>query len=211
MPNNMNLHRNVFFKECAKVPVAPFSALDSKHPVDLWAWMDGQRKAGNELLAISHNSNLSDGRMFPTEVDSKGRPIDAVYAASRVRNEPLIEIKQLKGTSETHPFLSPNDEFASFELMSVLLGNPSGRIPHIVGSYARQALKDGIAMQDARGINPYKFGFGAASDSHNTVVPYRQENFFGGHTFTDGTPEARMSGNDRSAACSTRAPKARPV
>ena len=174
---------------------APFSALDSAHPVDLWAWMDAQRKAGNELLAISHNSNLSDGRMFPTEVDSKGRPIDAAYAASRVRNEPLVEIKQLKGTSETHPLLSPNDEFASFELMSTLLGGPSGRIPHIVGSYARQALKDGIAMQDSRGINPFKFGFGAASDSHNTGVPYRQDNMFGGHSFTDGTPEVRMSGN----------------
>ena len=195
MPNNMNLHRNIFFKDCAKVPPTPFSALDSFHPVDLWNWMDGQRKAGNELLAISHNANLSDGRMFPTEVDTKGRPIDAAYAASRVRNEPLIEVKQLKGTSETHPFLSPNDEFANFELMSVLLGNPPGRIPHIVGSYARQALKDGLAMQDAKGINPYKFGFGAASDSHNTAVPYRQDNFFGGHSFTDGTIEARMSGN----------------
>jgi Protein of unknown function (DUF3604) len=173
MPNNMNLHRNIFFKECAKIPPQPFSALDSVHPVDLWNWMDGQRKAGNELLAISHNANLSDGRMFPTEVDSKGRPIDAAYAASRVRNEPLIEIKQLKGTSETHPLLSPNDEFASFELMSVLLGNPPGRIPHIMGSYARQALKDGLAMQDTKGLNPYKFGFGAASDSHNTAVPYR--------------------------------------
>ena len=194
MPDNMNLHRNIFFKDCAKVPVQPFSALDSKHPVDLWNWMDGQRKAGNELLAISHNANLSDGRMFPTEVDTKGRPIDAVYAASRVRNEPLIEIKQLKGTSETHPLLSPNDEFAGFELMSVLLGNPPGRIPHIVGSYARQALKDGVAMQDARGFNPFKFGFGAASDSHNTAVPYRQDNFFGGHTFSDGTVEARMKG-----------------
>ena len=210
MPNSMNLHRNVFFKECTKVPVQPFSALDSTHPVDLWAWMDGQRKAGNELLAISHNANLSDGRMFPTEVDSKGRPIDAAYAASRVRNEPLIEIKQLKGTSETHPLLSPNDEFASFELMSVLLGNPSGRIPHIVGSYARQALKDGLAMQDTRGINPYKFGFGAASDSHNTAVPYRQDNFFGGHSFTDGTPEARMAGTGRRLR-STRAPRAPPA
>jgi Protein of unknown function (DUF3604) len=194
MPNNMNLHRNIFFKDCAKVPALPFSALDSKHPVDLWNWMDVQRKAGNELLAISHNANLSDGRMFPTEVDTKGRPIDAAYAASRMRNEPLIEIKQLKGTSETHPLLSPNDEFASFELMSVLLGNPPGRIPHIVGSYARQALKDGLAMQDTRRFNPYKFGFGAASDSHNTAVPYRQDNFFGGHSFTDGTIEARMSG-----------------
>lgn len=194
MPSNMNLHRNIFFKDCSKTPTQPFSALDSKDPVALWSWMDSQRKAGNELLAISHNANLSDGRMFPTEVDEKGRPIDAAYAASRVRNEPLIEIHQLKGTSETHPLLSPNDEFADFELMSVLLGNPPGRIPHIVGSYARQALKDGIAMQDTRGFNPFKFGFGAASDSHNTAVPYRQANFFGGHTFTDGTPEGRMSG-----------------
>jgi hypothetical protein len=145
-------------------------------------------------LAISHNANLSDGRMFPIEVDEKGRPIDAAYAASRVRNEPLIEIKQLKGTSETHPLLSPNDEFASFEIMQFLLGDPPGRIPHIVGSYARQALKDGLTMQDTEGFNPYKFGFGAASDSHNTAVPYRQDNFFGGHSFTDGTIEARMSG-----------------
>jgi hypothetical protein len=194
MPNNMNLHRNIFFKDCAKVPPTPFSSLDSFHPVDLWNWMDGQRRAGNELLAISHNANLSDGRMFPTEVDTKGRPIDSAYAVSRTRNEPLIEIKQLKGTSETHPLLSPNDEFANFELMSILLGNPPGRIPHVVGSYARQALKDGLALQDTKGFNPYKFGFGAASDSHNTAVPYRQDNFFGGHTFTDGTVQARMSG-----------------
>jgi hypothetical protein len=194
MPNNMNLHRNLFFKDCAHIPPQPFSALDSVHPVDLWNWMDAQRKAGNDLLAISHNSNLSDGRMFPTDVDSKGRPIDAAYAASRVRNERLIEMKQLKGTSETHPVLSPTDEFADFEIMSILLGNPPGRLPHIVGSYGRQALKDGLAMQDGKGINPYKFGFGAGSDSHNTAVPYRQDNFFGGHSFTDGTIEARMAG-----------------
>ncbi len=194
MPNNMNLHRNIFFKDGAKVPPMPFSALDSVEPWELWNWMDTQRKAGNELLAISHNANLSDGRMFPTEVDIKGRPIDAAWAASRVRNEPLIEIKQLKGTSETHPLLSPNDEFANFEIMSILLGNPPGRIPHIVGSYARQALKDGLALHDSKGFNPFKFGFGAASDSHNTAVPYRQDNFFGGHSFADGTIEARMSG-----------------
>jgi hypothetical protein len=195
MPNSMNLHRNVFFKECSHVPATPFSALDSYHPVDLWNWMDGQRKAGNELLAISHNANLSDGRMYPSDFDTEGRPIDAAYAASRTRNEPLVEMKQLKGTSETHPLLSPNDEFAGFEIMSVLLGNPPGRVPHIVGSYARQALKDGIAMEDSKGFNPYKFGFGAASDSHNTAVPYRQDNFFGGHSFTDGTIDVRMAGN----------------
>ncbi len=195
--NNRNLHRNIFFRDCAKVPQMPFSMLDSWHPEDLWNWMDTQRKAGNELLAISHNANLSDGWMYPIDVDSLGRPIDAAWAASRDRNERLIEIKQIKGTSETHPILSPNDEFANFELMSILLGLPqdSGRVPHIVGSYARQALKDGLTMQDVRGFNPYKFGFGAASDSHNSAAPYRQNNFFGGHASTDGEIGERMAGH----------------
>jgi hypothetical protein len=108
MPNNINLHRNIFFKDCAHVPAVPFSALDSSIPTDLWTWMDAQRKAGNEVLAISHNANLSDGRMYPTDVDLRGRPIDRAYAEARMRNEPLIEIKQLKATSETHPLLSHN-------------------------------------------------------------------------------------------------------
>ena len=148
--------------------------------------MDAQRKAGNELLAISHNANLSDGHMYPIDVDSYGRPIDAAWAESRDRNERLIEVKQIKGQSETHPVLSPTDEFANYEVLSYLLGNPDGRFDHIVGSYARQALKDGIAMQDVKGFNPYKFGMIGASDSHNTGVPYRQDNFFGGHAHLDG-------------------------
>ena len=90
--------------------------------------------------------------------------------------------------------MSPSDEFASFEILSYLLGDPQGRIPHIFGSYVRQALKDGLAMQDTKGFNPFKFGFGAASDSHNTAVPYRQSNFFGGHAKRDGDIKARMSG-----------------
>jgi hypothetical protein len=197
MPNNMNLHRNIFFRDCAKVPTMPFSSLDSNKPEELWSWMDTQRKAGNELLAISHNANLSDGRMYPTDVDGLGRPIDAAWAASRDRNERLIEMKQIKGTSETHPLLSPNDEFSDFEIMSTLLGLPagSGRIAHIVGSYARQALKDGLTMQDVRGFNPYKFGFGAGSDAHNSASPYREDNFFGGHASVDGTIQTRMSGH----------------
>lgn len=194
MPNNMNMHRNVFFKACDKVPPMPFSALDSPYPEDLWAWMDGERKKGNELLAISHNANLSDGRMYPTEVDLRGRPIDAAWAESRLRNEKLIEIKQIKGTSETHPLLSPNDEFAGFEIMQFLIGDPPGRTSHLAGSFARQALKDGLAMQGSLGFNPYKFGFGAAADSHNTAVAYRQENWFGAHALTDATPQIRMSG-----------------
>ena len=195
MPNNMNLHRNIFFKDCKHVPSAPFSALDSQDPTMLWKWMDEQRRTGNDLLAISHNANLSDGRMYPTEVDISGRPIDRAYAEDRMRNEPLIEIKQTKGQSETHPALSPNDEFADYQIWALLLGDPpGGRIPHVVGSYARQALKDGLTLQDTKGFNPYKFGFGAASDSHSTPSPYRQDNYFGTLGTQDTTIEQRMSG-----------------
>ena len=199
---NRNLHRNVFFRDCAKLPPAPFSALDSWHPEDLWNWMDKQRKNGSELLAISHNANLSDGWMYPIDVDSFGRPIDAAWAASRDRNERLVEMKQIKGQSETHPFLSPNDEFANYEIIAVLLGLPeaSGRVDRIAGSYSRQALKDGITMQDVRGYNPYKFGFEGASDSHNSASPYRQNNFYGGHATIDGTIQVRMAGHDFTGA-----------
>ncbi|HXX30970.1 MAG TPA: DUF3604 domain-containing protein, partial [Myxococcaceae bacterium] len=196
MPDNRNLHRNIFFRDCAHVPDMPFSAIDSKHPEELWNWMDTQRKAGNELLAISHNANVSDGWMYPVDLDSFGRPIDAAWAASRDRNERLVEMKQIKGASETHPLLSPNDEFADYEVYSGLLGLPpeSGRIDRITGSFARQALKDGLTMQDVRGYNPYKFGMAGGSDSHNTASPYRNDNFFGGHAAIDGTLERRMFG-----------------
>jgi hypothetical protein len=197
MPNYRNLHRNIFFRDCTNIPPMPFSALDDDHPEALWKWMDTQRKAGNELLAISHNANLSDGWMYPVDLDSYGRPIDAAWAASRDRNERLVEIKQIKGQSETHPLLSPNDEFASYELFQDgLLGQPAtgGRIDHVQGSFGRQALKDGITMQDVRGYNPYKFGMAGGSDSHNTGSPYRQDNFYGGHAQIDGTVERRFAG-----------------
>jgi len=194
--DNINLHRNIFFRDCTHVPVMPFSSMDSWHPEDLWKWMDTQRKAGNELLAISHNANLSSGWMYPVDMDSYGRPIDAAWAASRDRNERLVEIKQIKGQSETHPLLSPNDEFASYEIFEALLGlGPGvGKIDSIQGSYGRQALKDGITMQDVRGYNPYKFGMAGGSDSHNTGSPYRQDNFYGGHAQIDGTVDRRMAG-----------------
>ncbi|MGH8680613.1 MAG: DUF3604 domain-containing protein [Burkholderiales bacterium] len=194
-PDNRNMHRNIFFRDCAKVPALPFSSIDSQAPEDLWNWMDQQRKNGIELLAIAHNANLSDGIMFPTEVDFKGRPIDRAWAEARMRNERLQEIKQIKGQSETHPLLSPNDEFANFEVLNYLLGDPKGRTPTVVGSYLRQALKDGLAMGNAIGENPYKFGFVGGSDSHNTGVPYRQKNFFGAHGLNDGGLKERMAGH----------------
>ncbi len=192
-PQNRNLHRNLIFKDSKRVPELPFSALDSDHPEDLWKWMDTQRKSGIDLLAISHNANLSDGVMFPLEVDSTGRPIDEAWAQQRVNNEPLSEIHQLKGTSETHPLLSPNDEFANYEILNYLLGGED-RVPKVHGSYIREAYQNGLAMQDSRGHNPYKFGVVGASDSHNTASGYTQSDYFGGHGMLDATPEARLSG-----------------
>lgn len=194
-PNNANLHRNVFFRDGKKLPKMPFSSFDSEAPEDLWAWMDKQRAEGIELLAISHNANVSDGLMYPSEVDFKGRPIDKAWADARMRNERLIEIKQIKGQSETHPLLSPNDEFANYEIMSYLLGDPEGRFPRIPGSYLRDALRNGIAMQDTKGYNPYKPGIVSGSDSHNGAAPYRQDNYFGGHALEDGGLKERMAGH----------------
>lgn len=193
MPNSQNMHRNVFFKDCSKLPPSPFTAMDSDHPEDLWTWMDGQRKAGNEVLAISHNANLSNGIMFPIDVDSKGNPLDLAWAQQRMTNEPLNEIKQIKGVSETHPDLSPNDEFANYEIMNYLIGidNSSSKLH---GSYAREAYENGLAMQATRGYNPYKFGVVGGGDSHNTVTAYSQSNFFGAHGLVDATAKARLAG-----------------
>ena len=130
MPNNRNLHRNVFFRDCAKVPEMPFSALDSHHPEELWNWMDSQRKAGNELLAISHNANVSDGWMYPVDVDTLGRPIDAAYAAARDRNERLVEIKQIKGAVRDAPATLAHRRVRQLRDVQ-RAARPSGRIgPH---------------------------------------------------------------------------------
>ena len=193
-PNTANLHRNIFFLDTSKVPDMPFSAIDSDDPRELWKWMDAQRQAGNELLAITHNSNLSNGLMFTTEVDDRGRPIDKTWAETRIRNEPLAELKQVKGQSETTPGLSPNDEFAGYEVVVWQLLGYEGA-PRNYGSYLRQAYKDGLAMKGSLGANPYRFGVVSGSDSHSTAVSYRQNNFFGIHGGSmDETPEKRLDG-----------------
>ena len=195
MPNNMNLHRNIFFKDCAKVPAMPFSALDSYHPVDLWNWMDGQRKAGNELLAISHNANLSDGRMFPTEVDINGPP-DRCRLCRLARAQRAADRDQAaEGHVGDAPAALAQRRVRQLRDHVGPARQPAG--PH--SAHRRQLRPAGAegrprACRTPRASIPFKFGFGAASDSHNTAVPYRQDNFFGGHTFTDGTIEARMSG-----------------
>ncbi|MCB1707456.1 MAG: DUF3604 domain-containing protein [Halioglobus sp.] len=192
-PNTSNMHRNIFFLDTRKVPELPFTSIESTDPRDLWQWMDGQRAMGNELLAISHNGNLSNGLMFPTVQDEGGLPLDKAWAETRMRNEPLSEMKQVKGQSETTPALSPNDEFANYEVFVWQLLGGTGT-PHNYGSYIRPAYRDGLAMQTVLGANPYKFGLVGGSDAHVNSVPYRQNNYRGVHGTADDTPQKRLHG-----------------
>ena len=162
-PENQNLHRNVIFRGSA-APEVPFSRLDSFNPEALWAWMDRNREAGMEALAIPHNSNGSNGLMFRLATYA-GEPLDAAYAETRTRNEPLVEITQTKGTSDTHPALSPNDEWADFEIWSYRIGG--GTTPsQPSGSYVREAYLNGLRLEEERGINPFRFGLVGATDNH---------------------------------------------
>ena len=188
-PESQNLHRNVIFQGAA-APSTPFSRLDSANPEQLWAWMDNLRDQGIESLAIPHNSNGSNGQMFKL-TDWDGNPLDAAYAEVRLRNEPLVEITQVKGTSDTHPLLSPHDEWADFEIMPYRIGTWIDSDPN--GSYVRQALLNGIRMEDRGGFNPYQFGITGASDSHTGAASLDEANFFSKVGLLDATPQLRGS------------------
>lgn len=190
-PDGRNLHRNVIFSG-AKVAELPYTANASRDPEDLWRTMDGWRAKGIEALAIPHNSNGSDGLMFDT-VRMNGKPIDRTYADLRLRNEPLVEISQIKGTSETHPSLSPNDEWANFEIMESYIGSAT-RITKFQGGYVRRALEDGIIFREKVGANPFKFGFISSSDTHNAAPGSVEEpNYFSKTGRPDSTPALRGS------------------
>ena len=174
MPGGDNLHRNVIFK--GDTAPSPFSSLDSKDPEDLWAWLKKIRASGYEALAIPHNGNASNGLMYDwTKLN--GQPIDRAYAEARAENEPLTEISQNKGTSETHPILSPNDEFAGYEIFDQLLISPQYSKPP--GSYVRDALSRGLVLQRKLGVNPYKYGFVGASDLHSGLSVSSQADYNG--------------------------------
>ena len=188
-PDSQNLHRNVIFRG-DRAPDIPFTRLDSQNPEELWAWMDDLRDQGMEALAIPHNSNGSNGQMFELETFD-GEPLDAAYAQTRMRNEPLVEISQVKGTSDTHPLLSPNDEWAEFEIFPYKIATWVDSNPN--GSYVRQALMNGIRLEEELGFNPYKFGIIAASDTHTGASSVVENNFFSKVGLLDGTPQARGS------------------
>ena len=183
------LHRNVIFRDTKNLPKRIFTRADSLNPEDLWKWMDGLRRKGVESLAIPHNSNISGGAAFKmTYYD--GKLIDEAYASQRIRNEPLVEVTQAKGSSETHPLLSKNDEWAAFEIP---VEKQAKVLENAKGSYVRNAYLRGLTLAEQGFTNPYKFGLAGASDTHVAAGSYSEEAFFSKIGLLDGTPELRGS------------------
>ena len=192
-----NLHRNVIFRDDASKAslVEPYTTqkpLGSDNPRDLWKWMAAyEQKTGGNLLAIAHNGNLSNGRMFPIIESFTGKPVDREYAETRAQWERLYEVTQIKGDGEAHPFLSPNDEFANFERWDK--GNldlSELKKPDMLEfEYARSALKNGLKLEQQLGINPYKFGLVGSTDAHTALAAVEEDNFFGKTSSSEPGPD----------------------
>jgi hypothetical protein len=191
-----NLHRNVVFRGSGAQAslVEPFTTLPplgSDNPADLWKWMTAtEAKTGTEVLAIAHNGNLSNGVMFPI-IEAFGKKLDKDYVQTRAKWEPLYEMTQTKGTGEAHPFLSPNDEFAAFEIWDKgnLDGSAAKTKDMLEFEYARAALKNGLKLEAQLGTNPYKFGMIGSSDAHTGLAAMEEDNFFGKTAPQEPSPE----------------------
>ncbi len=192
-----NMHRIVLYRDGANYarqlePYTTTPPYGSPNPRDLWKWMSAfEDKTSGDVLAVAHNGNLANGIMFPDEAQYDGKRLDKEYVEQRIAWEPLYEITQMKGDGETHPFLSPNDEFADYETwdkanlnMSVLKKDSM-----LAGEYAREALKRGLKLEEKVGTNPYKFGFIGSTDSHTSLATAQEDNFFGKHAGSEPGPK----------------------
>jgi len=182
--NGNNLHRNVLYRDGADVAgrVNPYTTAESFNPEDLWNWMESYEKTtGGRVLTLAHNGNLSNGTMFPSEINpATGKPLTGDYAEARIRWEPLYEITQIKGDGEAHPLLSPNDEFADYGTWDLNNLGPYPKTEDMIPrEYAREALKQGLLLEDKLGTNPYKFGAAGGTDAHTALAAVEEENFFG--------------------------------
>jgi hypothetical protein len=192
-----NLHRVVVFRDNGDkaLRVEPYTTLPpagSDNPRELWKYLAAyEEKTGGRILAIAHNGNLSNGIMFPEIESFTGKAVDKVYAQTRSRWEPLYEVTQIKGDGESHKFLSPNDEFASYETWDK--GNLNMSVPKkpemLQYEYGRSALKLGLKLEQKLGTNPYKFGMIGSTDSHTGLTTAEEENFFGKHAGVEPSPK----------------------
>ncbi len=195
-----NMHRVVVYRDGGErarlvAPYTTFPPQGSPDPRDLWAWMESYETATNgDVLAIAHNGNLSNGIMFPDAAQWNGTELDEAYVTSRARWEPAYEATQIKGDGETHPFLSPNDEFAAYETWDKgnLNLSEAKTDDMLAGEYARAALKTGLALEQRLGTNPYKFGMIGSTDSHTSLATAQEDNFFGKHAGTEPDPGRPM-------------------
>ena len=193
LPAGKNLHRVVIFRDDASRAnqVVPFSSIDSPDSEQLWKYMaDYEAKTGGRVLAIPHNGNASQGLMFSDKTFT-GKRIDAAYARTRSRWEPIYEVTQIKGDGEAHPFLSPNDEFADFGTWDkgALDGSTAKENWMLKHEYARSALKLGLEFDDKVGANPYKFGMIGSTDAHTSLATTREDNYFGKFAMTEPAPK----------------------
>ena len=192
-----NLHRNVIYRDDGSKasqmePYTTFPPLGSDDPRDLWKWMAAyEQKTGGRLLAIAHNGNLSNGRMFPIIEPVSGGKLDKDYALTRLKWERLYEVTQTKGDGEAHPFLSPNDEFADFNRWDK--ANLDGSVPKkpemLEFEYARSAYKNGLKLEAELGANPFKFGLVGSTDSHIGISAVEEDNFFGKMATSEPSPQ----------------------
>jgi len=191
-----NLHRNIVFRDGASralmvEPMVTQGPMGSVDPMDLYAWLENyEDKTGGSVFALAHNGNLSNGIMFPTDIRFTGDAVDEEYVMARAKWEPLYEITQIKGDGETHPQLSPDDPFADYETWDA--GNldisEAKTEDMLQREYAREALKQGFALQAEFGLNPYKFGFSGATDSHTSLSTADSDNYFGKATNAEPSP-----------------------
>ncbi len=188
-----NLHRNVLYRGDASMAnqSLPFSQFDSQNPEDLWRVLDAlEKRTGADVLAIPHNGNLSNGLMFSVETNA-GKPLTKELAALRAALEPIVEVTQIKGDSEAHPFLSPTDEFADYESWddANLDGTEYKKNEMYQYEYARSALRTGLQLERKLGINPFKFGMAGGTDSHTSLSAVAEDNFFGKHPGVEPAPK----------------------
>ncbi len=192
-----NMHRNVIFRDNGDRArqVVPFTMLPptgSTDPLDLYKYLeDYEKKTNGAVMAIAHNGNLSNGIMFPIDAQYTGKKINKFYVEQRAKWERNYEVTQIKGDGEAHPFLSPDDEFADYGTWDVgnLDVSEAKTDDMLAKEYAREALKNGLALQKKFGINPYKFGLVGATDSHTSLSTTEENNFFGKHTGYEPSPK----------------------